>query len=398
MYKELLIKHLNSKRAFTRRFCLKNLVKLQKKYNENAPSTKNVAPLHYATNYYNSPYTPSACAYEAYRCGASLIGVCDYATLNGCDELVKASAILKLPYSIGYFVDCMPLLKEKQSALYTYGISFRYAKEIDERLKFLRQEKVRRVFLVLDEINLEVKKYGLELSKKEVLKTSNYKRGGSLTEKHIAIRLAEKICDKYSRSGGVENFITTKLQIELTDEERLFISSKNNDFYVTHLSNILYKKYCLKKKKPLLVNASQYITINMAYGAISSYKLDVAKYDDNELIKGLEFLKKYGFGGITFDCQSVSKERLNKICSLALERQMFVFDLYNLGLPGQIVKQKEESDLLFKFAMCTAGNSVATSYDVGDGFFGKNNQKQRGDMLTRVSVFENVGKEGYKNK
>ena len=398
MYKELLIKHLNSKKSRTRRFCLKNLVKLQKQNGQETPLIKSVAPLHYATNFYNSPYTPSACAYEAYRCGASLIGVCDYASLNGSEQLSKACAILKMPYSIGYFVDCMPLLKERQSALYTYGISLKYAKEIDERLKFLRQEKLRRVLLVLEEINSEIKKYGLELSKKEVVKTSNYKMGGALTEKHIAIRLAEKICDKYSKNGGVVNFLESKLLIELTDDERLFISSKNNNFYTTYLANILYKKYCLKKKNPLLVNASQYITVNIQYGAISSYKIDIAKYDDNELVKGLDFLKKYGFGGITFDCQSVSRERLLKICNLALEREMFVFDLYNLGLPGQIVKQREENDLIFRFAMCMAGNSAATSYDVGDGVFGKNTQKKCKDMLTRISIFENVGKEGYLNK
>ncbi|MBO5850869.1 MAG: hypothetical protein J6R29_00870, partial [Clostridia bacterium] len=104
------------------------------------------------------------------------------------------------------------------------------------------------------------------------------------------------------------------------------------------------------------------------------------------------------FGGITFDCQSVSRERLNKICALALEKELFVFDLYNLGLPGQIVKQREESELLFKFAMCMAGNSVATSYDVSDGFFGKNTQKKCKKMLTRINLFESIGKEGYKSK
>ncbi|MBR5439017.1 MAG: hypothetical protein IKV61_02250 [Clostridia bacterium] len=394
MYKELLVKHLNSKRISTRRFCLKSLVKFQKKHNEDVPSTKNVAPLHYATNFYNSPYSPSACAYEAYRCGCYLIGINDYASLNGSEELSQAASILKMPYSIGYFVDCMPLLKEKQSALYTYGISVKYYKEIDERLKFLRQEKLRRVLTVLDEINLEIKKYGLEVSKKEVIKTSNYKKGGALTEKHIAIRLAEKICDKFSKNGGVANFIISKLLIELTDEEKLFIGSKNNNFYTTYLANILYRKYCLKKKRPLLVNASQYITVNLQYGAISSYKLDIAKYDDDELSKALDFLKKYGFGGITFDCLSVSKERLNKICNLAIEKELFVFDLYNLGLPGQMVKQREENEMLFKFATCMAGNSVATSYDVNDGIFGKNTQKKCKDMLTRISIFENIGKEG----
>ncbi len=398
MYKELLIKHLNSKRSRTRRFCLKNLVKLQKSYGDEAPLKKSVAPLHYVSNFYNSPYTPFACAYEAYRCGCALISINDYATLNGGEELSQASAILKMPYSIGYFVDCMPLLKEKQSALYAYGISVKYAKEIDERLKFLRQEKLKRVFSVVDEVNFEIKKYGLELTKKEVLKTSNYKRGGALTEKHIAIRLAEKICDKYTKNGGVENFLTNKLLIELTDDEKFFISTKNNNYYTTYLANVLYKKYCLKKKRPLLVNASQYITINMQYGVISSYKLDIAKYDDGELEKAFDFLRKYGFGGVTFDCQSISKERLNKICNLAISKELFVFDLYNLGLPGQIVKQSEENEYLYKFAMCTAGNSVATSYDVNDGFFGKNMQKKCKDMLTRISVFENIGKEGYKNK
>lgn len=398
MYKELLIKHLNSKRSSTRRFCLKNLMKFQKRYGEEAPSTKKVSPLHYATNYYNSPYTPSACAYEAYRCGCALIGISDYATLNGGDELSLAASILQMPFSIGYFVDCNPLLKEKQSALYTYGLSIKYAKEIDERLKFLRQEKLRRVFNVIDEVNLEIKKYGIELTKKEVLKASNYKNGGALTEKHIAIRLAEKICDKYSKNGGVENFIVNKLLIELSDDERFFISSKNNNYYTTYLANVLYKKYCLKKKLPLLVNASQYITINMQYGAISSYKLDIAKYDEGELEKAFDFLKKYGFGGVTFDCQSVSKERLNKICNLAISKELFVFDLYNLGLPGQIVKQSEENDYLYKFAMCMAGNSVATFYDVNDGFFGKNTQKKCKDALTRISIFENMGREGYKNK
>ena len=398
MYKELLIKHLNSKRPSTRRFCLKNLIKLQKQFNEDAPLKKSVAPLHYATNFYNSPYTPSACAYEAYRCGCSLVGISDYASLNGAEELSTACKILQIPYSLGYFVDCMSLLKERQSALYTYGISVKYAREIDERLKFLRQEKLRRVLAVIEEINLEVKKYGLELTKKEVIKTSNYKKGGALTEKHIAIRLAEKVSEKYSKNGGVENFLINKLLIELTEEERLFISSKNNNFYTTHLADILYKKYCLKKKRQLLVNASQYITVNMQYGAISSYKLDIAKYDDEELIKGLDFLKKYGFGGITFDCRSVSKERLNKICLLALERELLVFDLYNLGLPGQMVKQSEESELLYKFATCTAGNSVATAYYINDGFFGKNTQKTCKDMLKRISIFENIGKEGYINK
>ena len=64
----------------------------------------------------------------------------------------------------------------------------------------------------------------------------------------------------------------------------------------------------------------------------------------------------------------------------------------------KIKKQREENDLIFRFAMCMAGNSAATSYDVGDGVFGKNTQKKCKDMLTRISIFENVGKEGYLNK
>ncbi len=394
-YKERLIKQLNSRVGLAKRLSLKGLLKAQKHHPELIPSTKNVVPLHYFSTYYYSLYSPYLCAYDAYRCGSYAVGINDYATLNFCAEFKEACDVLKMPYVMGYHIECTPLLKEEKTVLYAYGIPHKYCKEIDCELKPLREEKLKTVTALINIINEELSCYDIEIRLKDVLKISKYKKGGTVTEKHVAKVLAENILDKFNKKNGVVNFVKSVLLIRLSENDELFIGNKSNDYQVEYLTKLLYNEYCVKKTKKFLVDYSTYLKLNASYGIISSYRIDVNNYSDSELLKALDLLKRYGFNGISFKCETLEKDRLNFILNSLIKRQMLAFDLTRLGIPGEVVKIREENPILYKFAMSLIGNAISVSYSVDDGFYGKNTVKKCEDFETRLELFTNVGKRGY---
>ena len=304
-YTEQLIKRLNSKTGFARKLALKGLLKQQKHHPEFVPSTKNIVPLHYFSTYYYSLYSPTLCAYDAYRCGSFGVGINDYATLNFYSEFKQACDVLKMPYVVGYHIECTPLLKEEKTVLYGYGIPNKYCKEIDAELKPLREEKLKVISTLIKTINEELRFYDLEVSLKDVLKISKHKKGGTVTEKHVAKVLAESVLDKFNKKNGVVDFVKNVLLISLNENEELFIGNRSNVYQVEYLTKVLYNEYCVKKSKRFLVDYSTYLKLNASYGIISSYRMDVSKYTDKEFLDAVDLLKKYGFNGISFKCESV---------------------------------------------------------------------------------------------
>ena len=236
---ERLINALNESPVFFRKSILKTLLKHVADDKTLVQTPKKRVALNFASKYYYSLYSPSMCAYTAYRSGLYAVGVNDYASLASAKEFSKACSVLKLPCVIGYHAECVPLFNELQASCYTYGIPLNRVKLVENDLKAIRFEKKERVEALVKKINSRLKKYSVNLSISEVTFASSYYKGGAVTEKHVANILSKKIIEKFKIGNEIINFLQTVLKITVEESEKECLVLENNKYLLEDLTRVI---------------------------------------------------------------------------------------------------------------------------------------------------------------
>ena len=379
---------LNSKCNFTKFRSLKKLVKIEKSSQEFITSQKEIVPLHFSSTANYSLYSPTMCAYLAHKFGSFAVAVNDYATLSYANEFVKACKILKIPYALGYHIDCKPLFKEKSAVLYGYGASYKGGISLDSELLSFRKQRKDEVLKKLNKINTILKQYGLTIPEKEVSKKKLF------TEKHIAKKLAKVLIDKFGKDEELLAFLSNSLGIKSCEGDLRFLKEQQNSYFVEDLAKVLYLKYPPFQARSIKNDVDGLVKLNEKYGVISSYKLKLEKFDSVEFEFIANTLINHNIYCITLTKDLLSDEDLDKTINFFMERGILVVSHYRLGLPRQHMPIVEESYKLFINALVVIGNSISVSINVDDGFYGKNTKKLCPDYKKRVEIFSNIGRRG----
>lgn len=388
-----ILQNLTGKSNFKKISSLKKLVKLEKVNNELIPIKKDLAPLHFTSDAYYSLYSPTVCAYVAYKCGATVSSINDYATLCYYKEFKKACKVLKMPYSCGYHINCKPLFEESVAKYYAYGITAKDAKLLNAELKPYREEKKKNLLKIIEKVNDNLKDYGITLLEKEVFKNVRYK-DSCVTEKDVAKALAEKLADKFEDSLEIVKFLKEKLLIDSCEGDLRFIVEKENNYFVEDLAKVLYVKYSLLKPIDKLEDSKTFIELSKKYGAISSYKLEISKFNKENLSNIANVLLEKGFNAVTIKFNNIKEKDALKVVDYFYERGLLTISLYRIGLPRQHMPQSEVSDKLYLNALAVVGSSSSCECDYNDSLFSENTIKLCPDLIKRVEIFSNIVKKG----
>ncbi len=386
---ERLINALVDSPRFLRAKILKMLLKLEESDKSLVPTKKDKVVLNFASNYYYSLYSPSLCAYTAYRAGLKAVAVNDYASLSAGKEFFKACKVLGLPCSVGYHAECVPLFNEKKASCYVYGIAHNQIKNLNEELKPIREEKKQHVEALVKKINSRLKKYSVFISIKDVLASSLYNKGGAVTEKHVAKILSKKILEKYNEQSLLD-FLSGVLKIQVNGEDKDCLLAKNNKYLSEDLTRIIYNNIEVFKAGETLREAEEFIVINKNYGGITAYKLRIKNYDEEFLSHAVKELKKRNFEAVCFDDTSLSKEDAKKTTNFILQNGLLPIAVNRMGMPRQIIPQGETDEKLYQCMLAVVGSSISTYFDVEDGIFGVNTLLKCPELETRIDLFRKI--------
>ena len=387
---ERLINALVDSPRFLRAKILKMLLKLEESDKSLVPTKKDKVVLNFASNYYYSLYSPSLCAYTAYRAGLKAVAVNDYASLSAGKEFFKACKVLGLPCSIGYHAECVPLFNEKKASCYVYGIAHNQIKNLNEELKPIREEKKQHVEALVKKINSRLKKYSINVPILEVMASSNYLKGGAVTEKHVAKVLAKKIIEKFNSGEEIVNFLSSVLKINVLDTDIDYLTLANNKYLSEDLTRVIYNNIHVFKAGETLREASELLSLDKLTGGITAYKLRLSSFDE-EFIKNVAgVLKDKNFTAVAFDDAVFTNEETNKITSLFLENGLLPIAVNRMGMPRQIIKAGDMNETLYDIAKAVLGSAISASFDIGDGMFGLNTLSKCPDLKTRIELFKNV--------
>ena len=388
-----ILQNLTGKSNLRKISSLKKLVKLEKVNKELIPIKKDLAPLHFTSDAYYSLYSPTVCAYVAYKCGSQVASINDYATLCYYKEFEKACNVLKIPFSCGFHINCKPLFNEKSSKYYAYGINSKDAKLLDAELKPYREEKKTSVLKTINNVNKALNCFGINVLEKEVFKDLRYKNG-CITEKSVAKVLAEKIVKKYENPLDIIKFLKEELSIDSCESDLRFINESKNNYFVEDLAKVLYVKYSLLKPIEEVKDSRIFIDLCKKYGAISSYKLEITKFTKENLSNIADVLLENGFNAVTIKFDNIKEKDALKVVEYFYERGLLTISLYRIGLPRQHMPQSEISDKLYLNALAVVGSSLSAKCDYNDSLFSENTVKMCPDLTKRVEIFSNIVKKG----
>lgn len=387
---ERLINALNESFVCMRAGIIKKLLKLGETDETLVPAVKNRISLNFASDYYYSLYSPSLCAFVGYRSGLKAVGINDYASLTSAKEFSKACKILNLPHVVGYHAECVPLFNEKKASCYTYAVPLNYVKALENDLSAIREEKKDYVEALVKKINSRLKKYGIVIPIKEVTSISKYYKGGAVTEKHVAKVFADKIISTYKTGDEIINFLSSVLKMEISDDEKAFITAKQNKYTNEDLTRVIYNNLYVFKAGETLRDAEELLNINKPYGAITAYKLRIKKFDEEFLEFALKTLKNRNFEAVAFDDSTLPVEDVDKVVDYIISSGLLPIAVNRMGMPRQVVAQGDMNKKLYDSMLAVVGSAVSASFDVGDGIFGVNTLLKCPNLEKRIELFKNI--------
>ena len=189
---------------------------------------------HIHTTFSFSPYSPTAAVWAARRSGLSTAGIMDHDSIGGASEFRRAAAMAGVGSTCGIemriswkdtpFADRRINNPDQTGVAYMtfHSIRERFFPRTAEFLKPYREKRNERNIRILANIR---EKTGIALDfEKDVLPLSEYKNGGSVTERHLLFALAKKVLpegpeeEQYRLLGQYKAGLIHDVYVEPTDE------------------------------------------------------------------------------------------------------------------------------------------------------------------------------------
>ena len=189
---------------------------------------------HIHTTFSFSPYSPTAAVWAARRAGLSTAGIMDHDSIGGAAEFRRAAELAGIGATCGVemriswaktpFADKRINNPDQLGVAYMtfHSIRERFFNQTADFLKPYRERRNARNIKMLRKISDAT---GIPLDfEKDVLPLSEYKNGGSVTERHLLFALAKKVLPKgtedeqYKLLGKYKAGLIHEVYIEPTDE------------------------------------------------------------------------------------------------------------------------------------------------------------------------------------
>lgn len=317
---------------------------------------------HIHTIYSFSPYSPSAAAYFCKTAGLSTAGIMDHDSLAGASEFIAAGALLNLPVTVG--LECRAHVTgtqfeqrtlnnpEQPGSCYMalHAVPRNKIEEAQAYFAPLRKARNKRNRLMLRAMNSQLFQSGIYLDfNNDILPLSEYKNGGSITERHLLFALSKKLIKTFKRG---KTLIAKLHNLNINPSPALcsLLIDEENPFYEYDLLGVLKAEFLQRIYIPAtdeclhlneLTAFAQSIGAVLAYAYLGDVEESVTgdkrqqKFEDAFLEELFEYLSKSGVRAITYMPSRNTKAQLKRLRALCGEYELLEISGEDINSPRQ---------------------------------------------------------------
>ncbi|MDR1307229.1 MAG: PHP domain-containing protein [Treponema sp.] len=289
---------------------------------------------HIHTIYSFSPYTPAMAALKAREAGLEAAGSVDHDSAAAAPELIAACAVLGIGGCSGIelrvsFTEgpagnffAARKLNNPDSAGSAYitiqGIPSTALEKTAAFLEPIRTARLGRTKKMTAAANTILADSGFETIdfETDIVRQSQYRKGGEITERHIMAAAADKIIRRYGRGPDLAEGLKKKLNIAVGAKPEKFLSDPANPHYLYDVLGILKTGFLpgffIQPGPEELIPAGQAVDFALSVNAVPAYSYlgDVGesptgdkraeKFEDDFLPELFDEIKRLGFRAVTY--------------------------------------------------------------------------------------------------
>lgn len=378
---------------------------------------------HIHTIYSFSPYSPTKAVWMAYAAGLATAGIMDHDSVGGTEEFIEAGRIAGLATTIG--VECRadfsktPLNGRKinnpdqGSIAYValHGIPHTQINAVREFFKPYTQLRNIRNVKMIENINKLTASSGIVLDfEQDVIPVSNFKNGGSITERHLLYALTIKLISRMGKGESLLDFLKNKLKLNINSKVEGQLGDLSNPHYAYDLLGLLKGELVSE----IYVNATdecpdikEIIRLSDSIGAISAYAYlgDVGdsvtgdkktqKFEDDYIDELFEVLHSLGFRAVTYMPSRNSMEQLDKVRALCDRYGFFQISGEDINSSRQsficTALRNEKFKNLYDATWALVGHEIAATGSLGAGMFSPGTIAKYPSLEQRIRTFREIG-------
>ncbi|HHV96787.1 MAG TPA: PHP domain-containing protein [Clostridiaceae bacterium] len=422
-----LVENLNNEDVNIRLRSLEQLKSLIDKGIIKEPERYNDVNNHIHTTFSFSPYSPTKSVWMAYMSGLITAGIVDHDSIAGAEEFIEAGRIMNLPTTIGVEcrVDfsCTPLKgrrinnPDQSSIAYVtlHGIPHTKINDVKQYFIPYIEERNKRNRLMVERINNVFAPFGIKQDfDNDIVPLSQFRNGGTITERHILYSLALKLVEKYGKGQSLVNFLKEQLNINLKTKLENYLLDKANPFYEYDLLGVLKSdlvSIVYVDAKEECPDVREFLEFGRKIGAISAYAYlgDVTdsvtgdkrrqKFEDDYIDELFQVLKDLGFNAVTYMPSRNTREQLRKVKSLCQEYGFFQISGEDINSPRQpfVCKAMRDPEFanLVDSTWALIGHEIAATRNIDEGMFSQKTIEKYPDLNERTAVYKEIGQRGY---
>ena len=378
---------------------------------------------HIHTKYSFSPYTPTMAVVMAYSAGLSTAGIMDHDSISGAEEFIEAGKLIGMTTTIG--IECRANVSktalngrrinnpDQKSVIYMalHGVPHTQIGKVTEFFKPYTEKRNERNRKMIANINELFKAYDIQIDfEGDVVPLSEYKKGGSITERHLLYALANKVIEKYGKGQACADFFKNDMQVALSDKLYGFLCDEENIHYSYDVLGLLKSDLISR----IYIDATDECpdvqdVVNFAkeIGAISAYAYlgDVGdsvtgdkkaqKFEDDYIDLLFDTISEIGFDAVTYMPSRNTKEQLAKIMNLCEKYNLFQISGEDINSSRQsfICEKLREPEFkhLIDSTWALIGHEKSATEDLKNGMFSEKAKSDYPIIKERVAYYKTLG-------
>ena len=389
-----------------------------------APEVTDNVNNHIHTTYSFSPYSPTKAMYAAWQSGLATAGIIDHDTIAGAEEFIEAGKIIGMAATIGVECRCdmsgapfngrlINSPDQKSIAYLTiHGVPHQNIGKVQDFLTPYRENRNKRNRAMVDKINKLPELGGITLDfDADVVPLSQYRDGGTVTERHLLFALSMKLIDKTGKGQALIDFLENNLKIAVTGGNRERLMDAGNAMYAYFLLNVL-KGQLVER---FYIDAADecppvtaFIKLCGEVGAISAYPYlgDVSdsvtgdkktlKFEDDYLDRLVEYLAGAGFNALTYMPTRNTMAQLTRVMALCEKHGLFQISGEDINSPFQsfvcAALEKPEFKRLITSTWALIGHEKAAAKQQSAGMFSPETIAAMPELKERTEWFARLGR------
>ena len=378
---------------------------------------------HIHTTYSFSPYSPAKAVWMAYAAGLATAGIMDHDSISGAEEFIEAGKIAGLATTIG--VECRADFSktslngrrinnpDQDSIAYValHGIPHSQIDKVRVFFRTYTQHRNIRNVKMVTKINKLIEASGIVMDfEKDIVPLSNFKNGGSITERHILFALSLKLISLIGKGQLLIDFLKKQLKLSVSAKVEGFLLDLSNPHYEYDLLGLLKSELVAS----IYINATdecpditEIISLSDSIGAVSAYAYlgDVGdsvtgdkkaqRFEDDYIEDLFELLDSLGFRAVTYMPSRNSMAQLDRIRTLCDKYSFFQISGEDINSSRQsficMALRNEKFQNLFDATWALVGHELAATEHLNASMFSPQTISKYPSLNQRINVYREIG-------